>query len=290
MEVMRVLINENKGFIVYAGIKATLDEMEDEQVGALFRGMVDYFCTGEDPGFKGILKFAFIPIRQQMDRDTDKYTQKCERMRENARKRWDANDSNCMQMDANGGNTNTNKNTNTKTNKKINTNTKAVETADEHPSLSSFSFEAVSYLNEKAGSKYTVTGKVNEQIEKLMDAGYTMEDVKAVVDRKVEDWLGDPKMIGYLRPRTLFGEKFAEYLKAPETSHVTETKKKVNRSELEAKRSEKLEAIRSVDDQIEELRNSPGGLKENYSEWQDLLDQKMVLEQVVENIGKRLGG
>ena len=63
----------DRTFIVYDEIKDTLDEMTDEEIGKLFRGMVDYHVTGEEPDLKGGLKFAFIPIRQQMDRDDDKW-------------------------------------------------------------------------------------------------------------------------------------------------------------------------------------------------------------------------
>ena len=80
---------DQKGFIVYGDIKAVLDELPDDQVAHLYRGMVDYFVTGKDPKFSGVLKFVFIPIKQQMDRDSDKYEKKCERNRENVKKRWD---------------------------------------------------------------------------------------------------------------------------------------------------------------------------------------------------------
>lgn len=61
-------------FIVYDEIKDSLDEMTDEEIGRLFRGMVDYHVTGEEPELEGGLKFAFIPIRQRMDRDDEKWT------------------------------------------------------------------------------------------------------------------------------------------------------------------------------------------------------------------------
>ena len=114
---------DQKGFIVYGDIKAVIDELDDGQVAQLFRGMVEYFINGREPKFSGILKFVFIPIKQQMDRDADKYVQKCEKMRENANKRWndmqkDAIASKSMQMmqkHANDANTNTKTNTDTKT-------------------------------------------------------------------------------------------------------------------------------------------------------------------------------
>jgi hypothetical protein len=122
------MAKEQKGFIVYGDIKATADELTDEQLGQLFRGMIDYFVQGECPRFTDSLKFAFIPIKQQMDRDADKYIEKCEKMRDNANKRWNdmqkhtiASKSN--QLDANDANTNTNTNTNTKTNTDTDTTT-----------------------------------------------------------------------------------------------------------------------------------------------------------------------
>ena len=115
---------DQKGFIVYGDIKAVIDELDDGQVAQLFRGMVEYFINGREPKFSGILKFVFIPIKQQMDRDADKYVQKCEKMRENANKRWqNANASNGNQLHANDANTNTNTKTNTKTDTKTTTTT-----------------------------------------------------------------------------------------------------------------------------------------------------------------------
>ena len=117
---------EQKGFIVYKDLHAVVDELTDEQAGQLFKGMIRYFNEGKEPKFDGVLKFVFIPIKQQMNRDSEKYDEKCEKMRANANKRWqDTKASNGMQMYANDANTktNTNKKTNTKTNKDTKTTT-----------------------------------------------------------------------------------------------------------------------------------------------------------------------
>lgn len=80
---------EQKGFIVYGDIKEVIDELPDEQTAQLFRGMVNYFVEGRDPEFSGSLKYIFIPIRQQMDRNAERYEKKCEKNRENVKKRWE---------------------------------------------------------------------------------------------------------------------------------------------------------------------------------------------------------
>lgn len=123
---------EQKGFIVYGDIQDILNELTDDQVAQLFRGMVNYFVDGKDPKFTGVLKYVFIPIKQQMDRNADKYEKKCEKMRENANKRWkNANESKSMQLNANDANTNTKTNIDTKTGRDINT--KPPESGDPSP-------------------------------------------------------------------------------------------------------------------------------------------------------------
>jgi uncharacterized phage protein (TIGR02220 family) len=76
----------------------------------------------------------------------------------------------------------------------------------------------VSYLNEKAGTKFKhTTGKTKSAIKARMAEGFTVDDFKTVIDKKCAEWIGDPKMEKYLRPSTLFGTKFEEYLNAKTT-------------------------------------------------------------------------
>ena len=130
---------EQKGFVVYGDYKAVIDELDDEQVGKLFRGMLNYFVDGEDPNFTDVLKFVFIPIKQQMDRDGCKYQKKCERNRANINKRWGKNNTTVYD----GIRTYTN-DTNTKTKSNTNTNIKR-ERNFVPPTLD----EVKAYCNEK---------------------------------------------------------------------------------------------------------------------------------------------
>ena len=73
--------------------------------------------------------------------------------------------------------------------------------------------DIVSYLNEKAGKRYKPTSKkIQSLINARMKEGFTLEDFKIVIDNKCAQWLRDEKMNEYLRPSTLFGTKFEEYL------------------------------------------------------------------------------
>lgn len=125
-------MTEQKGFLIYRDIEDTLNEMTDEEAGQLLKGMVRYFNHGEDPHFSGSLKFAFIPIRQQIDRDSEKYADKCAKNKKSIQDYWDkvkedTNEYERIRTNTNATNkntkTNTNTNTKTKTNTKTTTNT-----------------------------------------------------------------------------------------------------------------------------------------------------------------------
>lgn len=71
----------------------------------------------------------------------------------------------------------------------------------------------VDYLNEKAGTRYKAgTSATDKHIKARLNEGFTLDDCKAVIDVKTSQWLDNTNMKTYLRPRTLFNEKFQDYL------------------------------------------------------------------------------
>ena len=72
--------------------------------------------------------------------------------------------------------------------------------------------EVIDYLNIKAGTSYRVNTKNTQSlINARIAEGYTIEDFKAVIDIKCKSWIGT-EWEKYLRPQTLFGSKFENYL------------------------------------------------------------------------------
>ncbi len=71
----------------------------------------------------------------------------------------------------------------------------------------------VAHLNKLTSKKYNEKAKETERliVARLKD-GYALEDFINVIDIKVTQWLDDEKMSKYLRPETLFGNKFDKYL------------------------------------------------------------------------------
>ena len=72
----------------------------------------------------------------------------------------------------------------------------------------------IDYLNKKAGTSYKPgTKKTRESINARVAEGFTIDDFKAVIDKKCAEWMGT-EFEQYLRPVTLFGTKFESYLNA----------------------------------------------------------------------------
>lgn len=80
----------------------------------------------------------------------------------------------------------------------------------------------INYLNNKLNSNYkSNTTKTRDLIIARFNNGYKVEDFKKVIDIKYKEWNKEPKkgqqdMRPYLRPSTLFGTKFEEYLNQKE--------------------------------------------------------------------------
>ena len=80
-----------KSFILHLDSLDVFDELKDEEVGKLFRAIRD-FEKGKEPKLDGILRAVWIPFRNQLQRDKEKYDGICDRNRENIKKRWDTKD------------------------------------------------------------------------------------------------------------------------------------------------------------------------------------------------------
>jgi uncharacterized phage protein (TIGR02220 family) len=72
----------------------------------------------------------------------------------------------------------------------------------------------VLHLNETCKTDYRPKTKATHSaINARLNDGFSVEDLKLVVEQKNKDWGADLKMASYLRPTTLFGaEKFEGYL------------------------------------------------------------------------------
>jgi uncharacterized phage protein (TIGR02220 family) len=96
-------------------------------------------------------------------------------------------------------------NTNKESTKELNTNNKEIYKESIE--------KIINYLNNKIDTHYkTTTPKTKQLITARLNEGFTVEDFIKVIDNKYSTWFKDKKMCTYLRPETLFGTKFENYL------------------------------------------------------------------------------
>lgn len=95
-------------------------------------------------------------------------------------------------------------------NKEITNKRKEKSSAKAEPAIS----EIIDYLNKKAGTHYSPKTKAyQELINTKLAEGYTINDFKKVINNQAFSWKNTPAW-KYMRPSTLFKDKFDEYLHA----------------------------------------------------------------------------
>lgn len=177
-----------KSFKLYKDALSVLDDLSDEQAGQLFKAIRAY-QNGENIELSGIVKIAFSPLKAQFKRDDESYRLVCERNQKNVRKRWDTKDTTRNESLPSGT-----KHTDKDKDKKI------------------YIVEIVNHLNITAGTKYkSDTHKTQSLIMARLKEGFTLDDFKQVHEVKTKEW-ANTEMAKFLRPETLYSNKFESYL------------------------------------------------------------------------------
>jgi len=82
-------------FIVYTSYLDRFAKLTDEQLGRLFRIMLEYQATGIEPHIDDVaLSFCFGVVKYDMDENNRKYEEMRGRQRDNVRKRWEKRNTN----------------------------------------------------------------------------------------------------------------------------------------------------------------------------------------------------
>lgn len=84
----------NDSFILYTSDYQLIEGLTDEQLGQLTRALFIYARDGEVIKLDPVVRMAFVFIKDKIDRNQQKYQKKCERNRENIRKRWNKSNTN----------------------------------------------------------------------------------------------------------------------------------------------------------------------------------------------------
>ncbi len=73
----------------------------------------------------------------------------------------------------------------------------------------------ISFLNEKSGRSFKPNTRATQlKIRARFNDGFSEDDFYTVIEKKISDWSGNLEMENFIRPETLFGNKFEGYLQS----------------------------------------------------------------------------
>ena len=191
---------------------ARLLEMNKEDAGLVLQNLIRTL-NGEPVEIKGdayVDYFSEVTCQKMM-----RFVELSERQAEKGRKGGAPIGNTNRKQTENKPKTNQ-KQTETSPNTNTNTNTNTINKYI--PAIS----EILKYLNEKAGTHYRSSKDSSRFISGRLAEGFTVEDFRTVIDKKVKEWKGT-EMAAYIRPSTLFAPShFEEYLNQPEKKKATQ--------------------------------------------------------------------
>jgi uncharacterized phage protein (TIGR02220 family) len=120
----------------------------------------------------------------------------------------------------------------------------------ESESESNGAHDIIEYLNQKAGTAYKHTSqKTKDLIQARINEKFTLEDFYKVIDNKVDEWL-NTEWQKFLRPETLFSNKFEGYLnqKPKPQQQQQETMSEGMRRSMEIAEKLKAEGVKFDDE------------------------------------------
>jgi uncharacterized phage protein (TIGR02220 family) len=221
--------------IFYRSFFEALRELDSETKALLYDSIFEYGLNFKEPVLSGVAKTVFTLIRPQLDANIRKF----ENGKTGGRPlKEDANNNQSeTKAEPNGNQTETtaeaNENGNANENPNPKENPKETKVSPEKGNgkislkerIAKANELVVPYLNQKAGSAFRADTKYTKRmIGARVKEGYGWKDFQAVIDSKAEAWGKDPKMCEFLRPSTLFGTKFEEYLNASKRASAEKPK------------------------------------------------------------------
>jgi len=255
-------------FLLYKDFFSSIEHFSDEELGRLFRVLHEYqrcenWSETQEQSIHPTVKVAFNFYRNQFILDDKKYEKRMIANRINAlkggrpKKGTDKNPKNPM------GKMGYDKTHSVKTKpKKPETET---ETETEIETVTETVRVILTDLNERLGLKRGFSCKSEGNRYKIMarlNEGYSLEDFILVNQKKCKQWIDDPEMAPYLRPETLYSNKFEGYLNQIEVKTVKQISPKYQTADERRRENNKKVFEQSIKEIEDVHRNGEGDNRE----------------------------
>ena len=230
-------------FLLYKDFFNSIEHFSDEELGRLFRVLHEYqrsenWTEVQEQSIHPTVKVAFNFYRNQFNLDDKKYEKRLIANRINAlkggrpKKEGANNPNNPM---GKSGNSKTHsvesKPKKPETETETETETEIVNDIDNIKRIKQKEIIelVIADLNDRLKLKRGFSCKTANNSSKIiarLNEGYKLEDFILVNKKKCEQWMNDPEMAPYLRPETLYSNKFEGYLNQIDVKSVKQVNPK----------------------------------------------------------------
>ena len=227
----------------------------NEDAGKLFHTICRYSLGEEIGDLEGKIQVAFNFFKNRLD----KYRKKWEKTRKARIESGklgglakQANANFAKQNEQTVANVAVSDNVNVSDSVSVNDNKKKASPSDEIITI-------LEDLNNKIKSKkgFSPLAQCNQNLIKArMSEGFTVENFITVNEKKVKQWLHDPEMSKYLRPATLYGNKFDGYLNEVVCDLPATNSNSLNKNKFQSADERRIENNKKIfEESLVEIKN-----------------------------------
>ena len=248
-------------FLIYKSFYKPIKNLSNEDKGKLFSAIFEYQTQNFDALEQVIepqIEMAFEFFKNQFELDNKKWEKRVEAQRTNGKK--GGRPKNSVEDDAPDEKTNETQ----ETSRFLNNPTKPIKGVKDKgkdkgkdksekgicTKRETATQQVVSFilddLNKRLSLERGFKGAVENTkqiIQSRLSEGYSKEDFITVNQKKVKQWLDDPGMSKFLRPETLYGNKFEGYLNEVTINQVNTIKQKPKYQTADERRIENNKKI-----------------------------------------------
>ena len=212
-----------KSFVLFNDLSVPVKSLSDEEAGKLFKAIFEYQNGGIQQELTGAAGMAFVFVKQQLDRNQEKYNAICKRNRINGMKggRLEkpkepsgliGNPEEPKEPSGLIGNPEEPKKPDTDSDNDTDTDNDNDNEKEEKRIDYTITDSIIDYFNEKTGKNLRHKDVSRKPIKARLNENFTFEDCKQVIDIKYDEWIDDENMAKFIRISTFFGNKFEIYL------------------------------------------------------------------------------
>lgn len=209
-----------ESFVFYKSFYESIKEVDDNIQLELFKAICEYSLNDEEIELAPISRALFTLMKPIIDSAKKRYVASVENGKKGGAPKGNQNAKKQPKNNLEQPNNNLTK-TQKQSKNNLNDNVNVNDNVNDNDNINIYSpakveqlpyKEIIDYLNFKTNSNYKHTlQKTKDLIKARINNGFTIEDFKKVIDKKTQEWLGTD-FEKFLRPETLFGNKFEGYL------------------------------------------------------------------------------